>query len=174
MKTYNLIINSKNQKSLSKFMNFLDKNLEINFNYLKKSIQKRTGKKVITILKSPHVNKKAQEQFEIRLFSKQIKVDTPQTLKFLVFLKKIKLYLFPDINIKVKFCDSINKHELLQKKILNPDNLNVKKITQTYKNLELKKLKRLRGIHYAKMTGTSLKSQDLLRMFDTYGKYYNV
>lgn len=171
MKTYNLIINSKNQKSLFKFVDFLNKNLVINFNYLKKSIKKKTGKKVITILKSPHVNKKAQEQFEIRLFSKQLKIDTTQTLKLLVFLKKINIYLFPDINIKIKFYGSINKKNLLQKKILNPDNLNVKKVIKTYKNIELKKLKKIRAIHYKKISNAFLKNQTLFKMFDAYGKY---
>jgi ribosomal protein S10 len=171
MKTYNLIIKSKNQKSLLDFVDFLDKNLAKNFNHLKKSMQKKTDRKIITILKSPHVNKKAQEQFEIRLFSKDIKVNTSQTLKFLVFLKKVKTYLFTDISIKIKFFNSINQHKILQRKVLNPDNLAKKRVLNIYKNLELNKLKHHRKTEYEKFYSAFFKNENLLQMFDAYGKY---
>ena len=44
---------------------------------------------VITVLKSPHINKTAQEQFEYRVYSKKIIINSFKPSIFLLVLKKI-------------------------------------------------------------------------------------
>ena len=114
---------SKNENSLQKFLQlFLDKQLNnhIKFEPLKKVLKYKTEKKIFTVLKSPHVNKTAQEQFEYRLYKKKIKINSNQFFLFLIFLKKIKLNLFSDLNFKIELI--FNKKESL-KKIKNTFNV---------------------------------------------------
>ena len=56
-------------------------------------------KKVFTVLTSPHVNKDAREQFEIRIHSRlmDIKDLTPETIDRLMFLE-----LPSGVNVEVK------------------------------------------------------------------------
>ena len=102
----NIKISSKNYKSLKSFITFFITFCEtnnLNFKLFLKYFKQQQKKFKFTILKSPHVNKIAQEQFEYRLFSKQIKIDSFQLLKFLILLKKIQIALFSDIKIQIKF-----------------------------------------------------------------------
>jgi small subunit ribosomal protein S10 len=69
MKTKNvsLIIKSINKDSLLIFKKFIINQISrTNINY--KSFQLPTRKKRVTLLKSPHVNKSAREQFEIKYY----------------------------------------------------------------------------------------------------------
>lgn len=81
-------IYSKNVEVLNSFVNkFFTKAMckKLKLIILKTTLQKPKTKKVFTALKSPHVNKTSQEQFEYRIYRKQIKCVTFQTLLFLVF-----------------------------------------------------------------------------------------
>ena len=74
----NITIRSKNKNSLKKFLNVfknLSKNKRLQLNKTLNFFQKKRYNKVFTILKSPHVNKTAQEQFEFNLFAKSIKIN---------------------------------------------------------------------------------------------------
>ncbi len=53
-----------------------------------------------TVLRSPHVDKKSREQFEIRVHKRLIEIEnsTPQTTEF---LKKLTLPASVDVEIKV-------------------------------------------------------------------------
>ena len=62
-----------------------------------------------TVLKSPHVNKKAQEQFEYRLHKRQISFYWFQSFKMLMLLKKVQTKLFPDVKIKIRFMLNTSK-----------------------------------------------------------------
>ena len=65
---------------------------------------------VVTVLKSPHVNKTAQEQFEYRIYSKKILINSFKPSIFLLVLKKIKSFSFPGITLKViGVCNKSNK-----------------------------------------------------------------
>ena len=64
---------------------------------------KKQKTNIFTILKSPHVNKKAQEQFEIFVFSKQLTLYSIKKLKYLFYLKKIQESLFSNVKVKIKF-----------------------------------------------------------------------
>lgn len=117
MITVDLFIKTKNKNSLKKFLYFFKKNVNKNFNTINLYFPKKKNKKVITLLKSPHVNKTAQEQFEIRFFSIQLKIVTTQAFKFLIFLKKIKNFAFADIHLKTKFSCNMKNQFCLKKKI---------------------------------------------------------
>lgn len=92
MKTFDIIIKSKNQNSITKLFSVLQKK---KCNNIKKYFQKKTKRKRITILKSPHVHKKAQEQFEKVIYNKQLSIYSVKNLTYLTFLKKLNLNTFP-------------------------------------------------------------------------------
>lgn len=99
---------SKNKKSLHEFLIFLSK--------IKSPIiifcnfpQKKT-KTFFTLLKSPHVNKTAQEQFEYKIFSKTLSVWSPQYKLLLILLKKTIKTSFPGIQIQLT-CLVSSKYE---------------------------------------------------------------
>ena len=146
----NLKILSKNKKSLQKFLKvflFFCKKNKINF--FIKYFSKKQKTHIFTILKSPHVNKKAQEQFEYRLFSKQLNIFSFQILKFIITLKKVQTKLFPDIKINIKF-------------ILNTKKLNKYKITSLApKNINL---------HMFENKKHGLKIEPYLKLLDIYGE----
>lgn len=101
------------------------------FNYF----QQKQKQKVFTTLKSPHVNKTAQEQIEYRVFSKQINIFSFQILKFLIVIKQIQTKICPDIEIQIKF---ILNNKIIQKTkliFLNPDNYYNKEQTIFYLKL---------------------------------------
>ena len=85
----------KNIKYYCYFISKLLKNLNIKYNLI--NLPKKI--KRITLLKSPHVNKKAMEHFEIRIYKVLIKISNPninlKILKLLVLNKPkfIKLSL---------------------------------------------------------------------------------
>jgi ribosomal protein S10 len=95
-------ISSKNKETLKLFLRFLSKFDSSNLNLVLKYFPKQKIKKFITILKSPHVNKSAQEQFEFRVYTKKLFINSTQHLKFLYFLKKLQNTIFPFVNLKVK------------------------------------------------------------------------
>jgi hypothetical protein len=114
------------------------------FNYF----QQKQKQKIFTTLKSPHVNKTAQEQIEYRLFSKKINIFSFQILKFLILIKQIQTKICPDLEIQIKFVLNnkiIPKTKLI---LLNPDN---------YKILKRLFLKKKKNIFY-------------LKLFDMYGE----
>jgi small subunit ribosomal protein S10 len=57
-------------------------------------------KEVFTVLKSPHVNKKAREQFQIRTHKRLIEIYTP-TQKTVDALSKLELPSGVDIQVKL-------------------------------------------------------------------------
>jgi hypothetical protein len=119
------------------------------FNYFKQ----KQKQKVFTTLKSPHVNKTAQEQIEFRLFSRQIKIFSFQILKFLILIKQIQTKICPDIEIQIKFVLNnkiISKTKLIS---LDPDNYKIKRFF----------LKKKKDISYKQTIF-------YLKLFDMYGE----
>lgn len=161
MKTCTLTITSKTRRSLERFTSFFNKNKYKVFSHIQKILRKKKRKKVITILKSPHVNKKAQEQFEIKLYSLQFTLNVNQIFKTLFFFKKAKNFVFSDINIKIKFLYNKKKQEFLNNKIFNSDNFKIKGLLKkNFKDQnEFIKLKRIKFLN----------SNNLLKLFETYG-----
>ena len=102
MKIYYLTVISKDRKSLKRYLNLLTKSSKL----LKLNLTNRnnSGKhkiKRVSVLKSPHVNKTAQEQFEFELFSSKLIVETTQTFKILTLIKKLKSTVLSSVKIKL-------------------------------------------------------------------------
>ncbi|MDC3219683.1 MAG: 30S ribosomal protein S10 [Saprospiraceae bacterium] len=59
-----------------------------------------TEKKIFTVLRSPHVNKKSREQFQLRTHKRLIEIYTP-TQKTVDALSKLELPSGVDIQVKL-------------------------------------------------------------------------
>lgn len=119
---FNIYIYSKNYTSIKNFVKFLSKKLNnIKFNEINKKINKTN----VTLLKSPHVNKTAQERFSLEYFTKNliIKVENPLLMLFIVKFLKQKLFL--DVKFKINLLNNkFYKNRLLKNKF-HPNNLNL-------------------------------------------------
>ena len=105
----------------------------LNFNVVKNYYQKKSKKHFLTILKSPHVNKSAQEQFDYHTFSKQLTVGCPNKHEQIYFLKKIKDNLFSDTHIKIKCSSNKKAKRNAQLQVFNPNNfkLNINNLNKS-------------------------------------------
>lgn len=103
MKIFKLVLYSKKKKAIQHFLKLATNKIKLlKINITKKLIFKSLTSKKMSILKSPHVHKKAQEQFEFKIFSAKITLQTTQDFKFLTFIKKIKNKTLSEIKIKIK------------------------------------------------------------------------
>jgi ribosomal protein S10 len=116
-------ISSKDKSSLEIFLKFILRLKALNL--LISHFPKQQIKKFITVLKSPHVNKSAQEQFEYRIYTKKLSVNSPQALKFFSIIKKAKNASFPGIDLKIKGVFEKKKEFKNLLHCMNPDNLNI-------------------------------------------------
>lgn len=109
----NLIIKSKNRKSIFYFLHVINK---FNKNKKVKITPKFFKTKRFTVLKSPHVNKTAQEQFESNLFSINVRINSSDILKFLILIKNVQNRFCYDIYIKTIFN---TKNQKIKKNFFN-------------------------------------------------------
>lgn len=117
-------LKSKNKNSILEFLNIFkhfSKNKKLQLSRTLTFLQNKEYKKVFSVLKSPHVNKTAQEQYEFRLFSKKLKINSFQIIKLLIVLKKVQTTLFSDIQLNVKFTINNNKKARILINRFNPD-----------------------------------------------------
>jgi len=154
-----LKISCKDKNILKKFTRFLQK---VNFGPVSlKSFPKHKKQKFVTVLKSPHVNKTAQEQFEYRFYSKNFLIRSFKPLTFFLLLKKLKNQSFLGINLKVQGLfekKNLNKYTL---RIITPDNILLKK--NKIKNRSLKIIPMNFQCH-------SLSFKKYVQLFDLYGE----
>jgi ribosomal protein S10 len=148
--------------------NIIEKNKKkIKINGFLSYLQQKQKLKFFTILKSPHLNKTAQEQIEYRKFSKQIVIFSLQIFKFLILLKKIKNNIFPDVEIQIKFIIKNKTTEKTKLIAINPDNYRIKKFFYDKNNtLTIKDNRKKDKILKQKQTISYLK------LFDIYGELY--
>ena len=154
MKKFDLIVKSKNKNILNNFFLFLKEN---NLNQIQKCFPKKTKYNRLTILKSPHVNKKAQEQFEKIIFKNQIILQINKHLKYWIFLKNLNFNLFADVSIKLKY------------KINNKDSRQIKLKTFNLNNFKFKKYQNLKN--YKKILTIFNKTHILLSVLDLHGEF---
>ena len=173
MKTFNVTITSRNKNSIYNFFLFFNRATLCNLNARIIYCQKNLKKKRLTVLKSPHVNKKAQEQFEHRLFKKQFRIEVTKIVKYLVFLKKLNYNLFSDIHIKLK-CAIKNKSIIKSGlKIFDPNYCkldafyNFKESFSMRKNLWQIKKKKIIFIFLFRLKGVRL-----FKLFGLYGESF--
>ena len=159
-----LKISCKDKRILKIFLRFFTKIKFLPF--FLKSFSKHEKRKVVTVLKSPHVNKTAQEQFEYRLYSKHFLIHSFKPFTFFLLIKKLKNLSFPGLNLEVKGFLGKDKtqNQLLQ--IVDPDNI----ILKSAHFLFLRKpfLKKTR---YKKNYNSEFFfSKKYLQLFDLYGE----
>lgn len=101
---FNIKLFSKNKKSLNIFCIFFNNLIkkELNFEEIMKCKNKRRKKTLITTLKSPHINKKSKDQYEMITYSKNIKIYTKNSGRLSVLIKKLKNIFLSDISLKVE------------------------------------------------------------------------
>lgn len=115
-------ISAKEKTSISKFLDFLAKIKLFSFVQLNQ-IPKKKQRKFVTVLKSPHVNKTAQEQFEFRIYVKQLVMFSAKPALSFFILKKIKNSTFSGIKLEIKCLFEKTRKNKRLLKILNPDNV---------------------------------------------------
>ena len=137
---------SKDQKTLEKFVQLFSKLEASTFSI--KCLPKKKKRKFVTVLKSPHVNKTAQEQFEFRFYNKQFLINSFKPFTFLYFLKKIKNVSFSGIRLEIKilFINHENLRFFLTS--MNPDKV------------------------MSKTLNKSQISKDYVSFFDSYGEVF--
>ena len=98
---YFLIINFNNKISLFNFLKLLKK---IHFfNYKIKIKNLKTKKYLVSVLKSPHVNKTAQEQFQKIKYVKIFEIDSLKSVfLFNMLFKKLNYFSFSDVCVKCR------------------------------------------------------------------------
>lgn len=132
-----LTFTSKNLKSFKKFLIFLNFLLlkikvKTQLNFVKKK------KSAFSILKSPHVNKKAQDQFLYIKYSKNYNLCTTHYKKLFILIKKLNFRLFSDVKIKIRINLNENYNKYTHLKVFNPSNY---KLNVFHKILKLKLIK---------------------------------
>ena len=162
-----LKVSCKDKRILEKFMKVFVKIKSLPI--FIKPFPRHKRRKFITILKSPHVNKTAQEQFEYRFFSKHFLVFSPKPRTLFLLLKKLNNLSFSGIKLEVKGMfqkTTIDKYTL---KWVNPDNIVLEKLYLTQKNFKKDKTKS----EFSKLTPDQLDlSKKYIQSFDSYGELY--
>jgi ribosomal protein S10 len=138
MKEYCLKVTTKNEKSLKKFLIFFFKHLKTKFDIIQKLSAVQNRKRVFTLLTSPHVNKSAQEHFELRIFSNKIKLNVSYANKNIIFVKKILNKAFHDIAVKLELKTDLDTEIKNQLAIFCPDNFHFTKQNFSRKNYSRK------------------------------------
>lgn len=102
----NLRVSSPNRISATKFSKTLFKLSNkgyLNFNFYATNVKRPKRKRFFIVLKSPHADKTAQDQFRHCTVSNEINLTTIQVPKLILLIKELQLQLFPDIAIKFNF-----------------------------------------------------------------------
>ena len=134
---------SKDKKSLKQFIKFL-KNIKNQWKNLIFSVKhKKKKRRRITILKSPHVNKKAQTKLQSIIYSTNIKCFSLNLKKNYIILKKIKNHLFPDLKIKIEQTIFDKKAKHLKNNLFLPQTLYYYQKAETFSNKQKQKKKLL-------------------------------
>ena len=116
---------------------------------------KSNKRKFITVLKSPHVNKTAQEQFEYRFYTREFFISSFKPLTFFLILKKMSVSSLFGLDLRVESVLKKNKHDRLL--AVDPDNFELGNV-ENHCNLE--KFKDFQA------------SKRYIQLFDCYGEMY--
>ena len=128
MAQYQIKLISKNEKSLKQFLKFWKKpHASIaNSQQILDVSQRKSKRKRLAIIKSPHVNKKAQEHFQQKICSKTVKCSSWEIRKSFILLKKMKNYIFPGVKIFIERKFTSKKNNLIKSTFWNPSQIPLK------------------------------------------------
>jgi hypothetical protein len=154
-----LEITGKNRPAFSKFLNLFEE-LDCAQNSMYWQIIPGLNKKnFITILKSPHVNKTAQEQFEYRTYNKCVVIHTFKPSFFLLLIKILQGLSFPNITLKVTiFAEGVK---------FVREHLDLLELFDS-KNIKLHR--RLKNTSPYSKKNSNLKYTTYIELFDFYGE----
>ena len=116
-KEYLILVSSNKNESLQHFFELFTKFKFLNLKVNLKQVKKR--KSIVSVLKSPHVNKTAQEQFNRFKISRLLKIRSIDDGIFIVFLKYLKGGGYPDVRVHCTF--NILTKPRNPKSLQNPD-----------------------------------------------------
>lgn len=162
-----LKVSCKDKKILEKFTRVFIKLKSLPI--FVKSFPKHEKRKFVTVLKSPHVNKTAQEQFEYRFFSKHFLVFSMKPQIFFLLLKRLKNFSFSGIKLEVKGVFEKNVTNKYVLKLVNPDNIVLQKQYLNQKSFRKEKSNN-KGFKVA-VNNLDL-SKKYIQLFDSYGEIY--
>jgi len=161
MNIYILKLSSKNLDSLQKTARWFKQKLTQSNYFFENQPKNKNRKKILTLLKSPHVNKTAQEQFEIRTFSRVFLIRSTKSSNFIYLFKKSKV-LFPLTSIKVQFYKDL---DIIGKKLSKASKIKLNNLRLVYKNVSVS------GSVYKRFNEkTLLKTVYFLKLMDIYGE----
>lgn len=177
MTIFNIIINSKNKTVIDHFVLFFNNYLFYNQVILAKYLQKKVNVKIITLLRSPHVNKKSQEKFKNKIYNYFLKVKAQKNLRFLFFFKILGHKVFCNTNFKIK--QSLNNISFLRENfnIVNINNFNIGLLV--YKITNIKNFKLKIELNFLKKnciicSTVSKKTNQLFIIFELYCEFFKL
>ena len=145
---FTINIYSKNLNSLNNFLKIFNnkkifKKLKIKF--FKILYENPVKKKKLTILKSPHVNKKAQEQFEHKIYKKKLLCFTEQPFLFLIMFKVLRFKYFSDAYVLINFQFDLSKSTKIFKQNFNFKSIDLKHVKSKFLLIDYLKVLELKG-----------------------------
>ena len=171
MKTFSIIISSKNKTATNDFILFFIKYLIFSSNNIQNYFKNKTKRKRVTILKSPHVNKKSQEQFETKIFKSHLKVQVQKKLKNGVFLKKLIHNTFSNVSIKLKQVLANRNTLKFNLNIFNTNNFKIGVKIQTKNKTENFKLNKKLNVLKKKTVSKYVITKKTTKLFDVLDLY---
>lgn len=120
----NIHIYSKNYLSIKRLIAFFSNNFllkKLNLTTFSSIRQNPIKRKIFTVLKSPHVNKTAQEHFEYSIYKKTLRIHSYKGFLVLRLLKVLKYRIFTDVKFKISV---INQPFELKRNLQNKTNPN--------------------------------------------------
>ena len=106
-----LTLSAKRYSDLENFLYFLQKNSLLKKDFFKPTLQKIHKEKFTwTLLKSPHVNKTAREQFSLNHYMVKLTIQTENVNRFILIFKKLPNSLVSNVSTQLclyTFNDSI-------------------------------------------------------------------
>jgi ribosomal protein S10 len=169
MTKYSIKLCSKNKKSLKHFLQ-LWKKPHANITNLQQILnvsERKKKRKIIAILKSPHVSKKAQEHFQQITYTKNVLCFSWETRKSIILLKKIRNHLFPGIKMQIEKKFSYKKNNLMKNALWNPCKIPLKTKLFSFDQQQKKNL--LISAKLNKNTKLMKKTFTYIKNLDTYG-----
>jgi ribosomal protein S10 len=134
----NITLVSKNKQTFTSFLKifniFYQKNQMLNVSLISQK-KKKKEKKVFSVLKSPHVNKKSKQKFQHVEHGLNLKLQIFDKKKFLLVLKLLKLNVFSDLKIKIK--TELKSDKLSKFSKMNPNLFKFKYIKDLNNNLNI-------------------------------------
>ena len=142
-----------------------------NLHFLLSISRIKKKRKRITILKSPHVNKKAQEQFQSITYRNVIEYFSWEIKKNTVVLKKIKNRLFPDVKLKIEKTFGSVKIKYFKNNQFNPPKFSYGQSVGNFSHTNLQKTKILTEDLQVQNRKLLKKTVLYLKLLDNYGVF---